>query len=355
MGGYKSSYKGRAEANQMRSREFRKPGDLESLLELLNGLLSGADHAALNLMANDAPQPLIFLHGAHRSGTTLFLQWLANTGLVAYPTNLLSRFYGAPLIGARIQQLLTDPRYNFRDEILDFNSQINFKSENGKTQGALSPNEFWYFWRRFLPFDDLDYLPDEELTRRGHLDGLRDELNALANVFERPFALKAMIMNQNIPALNSRFTRALFVHIKRDPVFNIQSALEARQRQYGNMDTWYSFRIREYHALKDLEPLDSVAGQIAAINRSVEHGLESVPEDRRMTVRYEDFCRAPSEIYKEIVDRLTVQGQNFDPPPYQGAGSFEPTNTWRLQRYSELEARDAWECIQARFDEDPGS
>ena len=102
------------------------------------------------------------------------------------PTNLLSRFYGAPLVGAKIQQLLTDPRYDFRDEILDFSSPIDFTSRNGKTRGALAPNEYWYFWRRFLPFDVLDYMPDDALKARGDLTGLRDELNALANIFGDP-------------------------------------------------------------------------------------------------------------------------------------------------------------------------
>ena len=93
------------------------------------------------------------------------MQWLANTGAVAYPTNILSRFFGAPVIGAQIQLLLTDPRYNFRDEIHDFNGTISFHSDIGKTRGALNPNEFWHFWRRFLPFGELDWLPDEELFR----------------------------------------------------------------------------------------------------------------------------------------------------------------------------------------------
>src|SRR5690606_6790054 len=130
----------------------------------------------------------IFVVGALRSGTTLLTQWLADSGMVAYPTNLLSRFYAAPLVGAKIQLLLTDPRYNFRNEILDFNGEINFSSENGKTQGALAPNEFWYFWRRFLPFDEFDYMPPEELRQRANLEGFRDELNALANIFNKPFA-----------------------------------------------------------------------------------------------------------------------------------------------------------------------
>ena len=333
----------------MRTEEFRKPDDLESLLKWINGSLSEANHASLVPMENEPQQPLVYLHGAHRSGSTLLLQWLSETGLAACPTNLLSRFYGAPVIGARIQQLLTDPRYNFRDEILDFNSEIDYRSENGKTRGALSPNEFWYFWRRFLPFENLDYLPDEELTRKGHMDGLRDELSALANVFERPFALKAMIMNQNIPALNARFDNALFVHIHRDPVFNIQSALEARKRQYGDIRRWYSFRIREYPDLKDLDPLESVAGQIAAINRSIEIGMRSVPPHRRLTIAYEAFCEDPRACYDAIAERLRGLGHSTDVPAYAGPESFEVTNQWRLEEHSQTEVLKAFTRMSERM------
>lgn len=328
-----------------RTARFRKHSDLESLLVEINGRLESSNAEMTRRLAEER-QPKIFVHGPLRSGTTLFMQWLSETGLAACPTNFLSRFYGAPVIGARIQQVLTDPRYNFRDEILDFNSRIDFRSENGKTRGALSPNEFWYFWRRFLPFENLDYLPGVELIRRGHLDGLRDELNALANAFERPFALKAMIMNQNIPALSGRFDNALFVHIHRDPVFNVQSALEARKRQYDDIRHWYSFRIREYPDLKDREPLESVAGQIAAINRSVEIGMQSVPDNRRLTVPYESFCKDPRSYYEQVIERLRELGWSTKEHPYVGPESFQITNHWRLDEYSQEEAEEASAAMQ---------
>src|SRR4030095_4024262 len=110
------------------------------------------------------------------------MQWLANTGVVSYPTNILSRFFGAPVIGAQIQCLLTKPPYNFRNELLDFNSAIPFESEVGKTRGALSPNEFWYFWRRFLPFGELDWLPDEHLMEVVDRKQLVAELTGLTRV-----------------------------------------------------------------------------------------------------------------------------------------------------------------------------
>ena len=326
-----------------RTKEYARVSDLESLLQELNASLAGANEHYLN--RSEEHYSKIFVMGPLRSGSTLFTQWLANTGIVAYPTNILSRFFGAPLVGAKIQQLLTDPRYNFRNEIVDFNSDINFSSDNGKTRGALAPNEFWYFWRRFLPFDGVDYLPAEELREKGNLGGLRDELNALANISEKPFAMKAMIMNQNIPELAEQFDKTLFIYIHREPIFNIQSALEARKRQYGDINTWYSFKIKEYPELKNLDPLESVAGQIVAINRSVEQGIANLPDSRKLVVKYEDFCHRPEYYYNETARRLVEQCGVDDVPDYSGEAVFSNTNRWRLEEYSLKDAERVYEKI----------
>lgn len=331
-------------APENRTQGYKRVSALEELLKDINGSLESANENYLKDSKERLPK--IFLMGSHRSGSTLFMQWLAKTGLVAYPTNILSRFYAASLVGAKIQQLLTDPRYNFRNEILDFSSEINFSSDNGKTKGALAPNEFWYFWRRFLPFDQLDYLPGQELKENGNLAGFRDELNALANIFEKPFAMKAMIMNQNIPELAEQFDKSLFVWIRRDPIFNIQSALEARKRQYGDINTWYSFKIKEYPHLKNLDPLESVAGQIAAINRSVEQGIADLPDHKKLVVRYEDFCQRPEHYYNEITRRIVELGgidDKFD--SYNGEISFLNSNIWRLEEYSKANA----EVVYSKF------
>ena len=330
---------------EQRTEQFSRVSDLEELLRELNANLAGANEQYLDNSSERYSK--IFVIGALRSGTTLFTQWLANTGLAAYPTNLLSRFFGAPLVGAKIQQLLTDRRYNFRNEILDFNSNINFSSDNGKTKGALAPNEFWYFWRRFLPFDELDYLPRDELRRKANLAGFRDELNALANIFEKPFAMKAMIMNQNIPELAEQFEKALFVWIRRDPIFNIQSALEARFRQYGNMQTWYSFKIKEYPSLRDLDALESVANQIYAINYAIETALSKLPDADKLEVNYEDFCQRPEFYHNEIVRKLREKSgiSEMVSGEYKGEAGFINTNSWRLKEYSRADAENVYRQI----------
>jgi hypothetical protein len=175
-----------------RVKKFKRNTQLEGLLPSINSLLACSEsHALEDRCSNGEDYPILFVMGPLRSGTTLFMQWLASSGVVAYPSNLLSRFYGAPVMGAMIQLLLTDPRYNFRNEILDFNSAISFDSENGKTKGALAPNEFWYFLRKFLPFQYLDWLSDYELQQAFDKFKFVDVIVCLSRLFELTFALKS--------------------------------------------------------------------------------------------------------------------------------------------------------------------
>lgn len=306
-----------------REQTFKRNASLEGLLRTINGLLDCSEQVALELYSSEQENyPIVFVMGPHRSGTTLFTQWLANTGVVSYPTNLLSRFYGAPVMGAQIQLLLTDPRFNFRNEILDFNSVISFESENGKTKGALAPNEFWYFWRRFLPFGELDWLPDEELFRVVDQKKLVAELSTLTRVFGKPFALKSMILNYNIPFLDAIFEKALFVQIKRDPVTNVASILEARKRQLGSENEWYSFKIPEYPQLKDLDPIAQSAGQLHYINKAVTKGMSKVDESRKLVVQYEDFCLNPRSTFDQLISKLDLSGDDY---AYSGPERFNLT------------------------------
>lgn len=318
-----------------RKSEFKRNQQLEKLLHSINNSLECAEQQLLNSSSELGPShPIIFVFGPLRSGTTLFMQWIAATGLAAYPSNLLSRFYGAPLIGAQIQLLLTDPLYNFRNEITEFNNPITFKSENGKTKGALAPNEFWYFWRRFLPFQEIDWLPDDELFIRVDIDKLTNELTALTRIFNKPFALKSMILNYNIPFLNKIFKNAIFIQIKRNPVTNIASILDARKRQLGSETTWYSFKIREYYSLKNLDPISQAAGQLHYINTALEKGMATIEESKKIIVQYEDFCQNPTLIFNQLLKILNYPTNKYH---YNGPNQF------KLSRNNDVANRQAIE------------
>lgn len=307
---------------EIRTRDFSRNRELEALLGEVNDILWTAEQSLLPKAASEFP--LLFIVGPHRSGSTLLMQWLANMGHFAYPTNLLSRFYKAPITGAKIQLLLTDERYNFRNEILDFSTKVNFRSDNGKTVGALAPNEFWYFWRRFLSFSELDYLPTAELESVVDTTTLGAELRGVAAAHAKPLVMKALILNYNIDLLERLFKNSIFIYSKREPLSNIASGLNARQRQYGNIEQWYSFKIPEYHQLKARDPYTQVAGQIYHINHAVQKGLAEVPEQRKLTIQYEEFCQHPEYFYHELRQRLAILGHR-SPPKYTGPEAFKPT------------------------------
>lgn len=312
---------------EKRVKEFQRNMQLENTLHEINIDLEVAEQKLLKKKYKK--YPIILVMGALRSGTTLTMQWLANTGEFSYPTNFISRFYKAPILGAKIQRMLCDPALNFRNEMMDIMQKVNYSSQNGKTQGVLAPNEFWYFWRRFLPYEtlDVDYLPDSELLRMFDKETFINEVMGVADVFHKPFAMKGMIVNYNIGFLNKILDNVVFIYIKRDPYANIASVLEARKRQFGNEKTWYSFRIPEMERLLQYDdPAMQVAGQLYYINRAIENGLKDVAWERKLEITYEDFCKNPRKFYYLLAERLKEQGLSIA-EQYCGEETFQITRT----------------------------
>ena len=315
---------------ETRTPGFRRNPLLEQLLaELGNDLAPAEERLVARYRNRPAEFPVVLVFGPLRSGTTLFMQWLANTGLAACPTNLLSRFHRTPIVGAKIQRLLTDPQYNFRDELGEFAGQVGYRSENGKTQGALAPNEFWYFWRRFLPESGRDVWTDDELRRGMDTATLLAELAGIADVFRKPFAAKAMLFNYNIPFLDAIFGKALFVQIRRNPVDNAASVLEARKRQFGDATSWYSFEIPEYAELKDRNPVVLAAGQDHFIDRGVTAGMATVAVHRKVIVQYEDFCANPAKVFAELSAKLAGREAAYDGPKAFDVAPARDPALWR--------------------------
>lgn len=310
---------------ETREKDFQRNAKLEALLFEINADLVVAEKELVK--KEFKKYPVVLVMGALRSGTTLMTQWLANTKEFAYPSNVLSRFYNAPIIGAKIQKLLLDPEYNFRNEISDFSHSIDYNSLNGKTHGALAPNEFWYFWRRFLPYADLsvDYIPDSELVKCFDKKLFIHELMGVADVFKKPMAMKGMIANYNIGFLNEVIDNVVFIYIKRNPYANVVSVLEARRRQLGNEKLWYSFRIPEMKELLKIEnPVRQVSGQIYYINKAIEKALEKIPTERKLEIEYEDFCQNPEKYYFELKEKLEQQNCKIS-QVYIGENRFDNT------------------------------
>jgi len=263
--------------------------------------------------------PVLFLVGCPRSGTTAFMQFLQASGAFAVPTNVLSRFYYAPVLGAKIQQLLFDPAFDFRGELTGATGVPPTVSCLGKTNGPLAVSEIGHLWRRFLPAYDFGYIEPE---RQAEIDtiGLAAEFAGMERVFGRPLALKGGLL-YNLSHLRRCAPKTLVVYLKRNRLEVACSILLAREEHNVNRDDWWSVRPREYQWLRTLDVHHQVAGQVFFTHRSLERELALVPAPEWMQVDYGEFCADPAAIYSQIAERFRGLGATL-PADYPGPGEF---------------------------------
>lgn len=328
---------------QHRTAAFCKDPHQENLLAELNNLLSVCQET-VNQRFTRPLFPVLLIMGVARSGTTLFYQWLAESQQWGFPSNITARFFRAPYIGARVQQILLE--HDYKNEIAGFQKTDPYFSSLGKTRGALAPHEFWYFWRRFFPLDaEADVVPSDALhsvdTAR-----LNAEIASLEAALEKPIAMKALLLNWHIPFLNTVFEKVLFVHIRRDPVHLMQSLMEGRMKNFGSEDLWYAFKPPEYAWLKDMDPITQVAGQVYFTQKAVETGLAQIAEGRQMTVEYVDFCQQPAAFWKELCEKMN--GMGYALGPYAGPEQFEATTTIRVSAERWASYRAAFAAFQSQ-------
>jgi len=320
--------------NSARQEKYKRNELLEIALKDINSILSGVELKEITEFQKNK-FPIIFILGNPRSGSTLLLQWLASLGCFAYPSNLISRFYQAPYLGAKIQKVLAE--YDFKGEIFDPDYEKKFHSDLGKTKGPLAPHEFWYFWRRFFKYDEIQKLEQENLNEID-VDLLLSELGAMEHEFQKPLVFKGMMFNWDIEFLNSIFEKALFINLKRNPIHNMDDIFYARKNFFGDTKKWYSFKPPEYEQLKSKDPLTQVAGQVFYTNQYIDKQFEKISDDKILSIEYEDLCLNPEQIYCMIYDKFAAQGYEL-PKQYNGVKKFNIDKELRIidQQAAEFE------------------
>lgn len=294
--------------DRRRKASHKKNNILENLFPEMIELLAPVEEKALQRF-NKPKKKVFFIVGCARSGSTLLYQYLAKTNLFAYPTNLVSRFYYAPYVGARVQQLLLDN--DSKGEIFNIeNNQFEYESKLGKTSGAGAPHEFWYFWDRFFKFDDLQQL-SEKSKKNINWELFNKELHAFESAFDKPILMKAMKLNWHLDLLVKNIPNVHIIFIKRDVLYNAQSLLQAREDFFGNKESWYSFKTENYSELNKLSPEKQVVHQVFGTNKAIQQQLDLLEKSQYTTINYEDFCESPNELMINLYKSagLTLRGE----------------------------------------------
>jgi hypothetical protein len=151
-------------------------------------------------------------------------------------------------------------------------------------------------------------------------------------------------MNWNIDYLNHIVQKPLFLFIKRDAVNNMASLFKTRKIFFNDPNRWYSFKPPEYETLKTKNVYLQLAGQVYYTNKYIEETLGNIQPERRITISYEKFCKAPEHHYNLIVYHLKHHGYSID-QVYTGPPSFQQSLNFN-DEFNVAKAEKALACIQ---------
>lgn len=308
---------------QNKTSEFRPNEKLDNVIKELYNLLFPVQKQ-LQKKYQHNKYPFLFIVGCPRSGTTLLLQWLASLNLFSYPTNLLNRFAYAPYIGAQIQKILFDKQFDFSNEFTDINSSISFSSNLGKSKGVLATNEFQHFFRNHMNNFVPKYLNDDDINDID-FTGIRQGLSSIEAAFGKPFAVKLVMLQFNLDMAFKLLPNSIFAFIRREPIYNMQSILFAREKYYNDRNKWWSVKPKQYSELKEMDVYHQIAGQVYYTNKTIEDAIRNISSKNKIEIQYEDFCHRPRKYYEQIKNKYEYFGYEM-PDFYAGINYFANTN-----------------------------
>lgn len=232
-------------------------------------------------------QPVVFLVGAPRTGSTLLFQLITHYLAVGYTDNFAAIFHRNWLSALWLGNLLARDR-----------PHGVFRSRHGGSEGWHAPSEAGEFWYRWVP-RDRHFLEAPEIpaaTRRM----LRAELVAATGIVGRPLVFKNLPMGQRMRLVADVLPEARFVHCRRDPCETVLSILAARRRLGIAPVDWWSVMPRNVDALRGLDEVDRVVEQVLCIEAQIAEDSRLFPETRLIEIDYGDTCSAPELVLARI-------------------------------------------------------
>lgn len=326
----------------------KPPYNLDDLLTLLREMLNPLQIESEKSFTQSQSSPFGFVVGNPRSGTTLLSQWLSSFGCFSYPSNFMTRFAYASYMGALFQEMLFNEKFDPQNDFSDIKSNLNFKSDLGKSKGALAVNEFNHFYRLYTKQTHPIFLSKNKL-QKVDWEELENALTLIESVFEKPFISKMTILKYNLYDLYKNIN-CLFFYIKRDPMFNMQSLYFARLKFHNSINKWYGSKPKEYDELKEKDVYHQIAGQIYFTDKSIQEDLKKVPKERQISIDYQNFCKNPEVYRQEIYAMYSYLGIKLKQPKIHHK-KFEALNKYQLPKEKSKKMEQAYNHFIDKYGE----
>lgn len=264
------------------------------VIERMNELLAEEDDR-LTAHFGKPKLPVSYIFSQPRSASTLFTQVVFSAYRIGYASNLLSRFYRAPYIGAKLEAGIADP---------DHTSTYRTKHV---TLGAHEPHEWGWFFRHWLGLaaDEFYCPPNSPFDA----DGLGRKIAALESVFDAPMLFDSVFAMTNYDRTLQATPNALAVYVRRDPYYVCNSLINARLDRHGDLSAWYGQRPRNVQELLRIEdPVEQIAAQVKSIDDELERDLGGLDQRRVLRVDYDDLVERPLEQAARFASLLEQHG-----------------------------------------------
>ena len=239
-------------------------------------------------------QPIVFVVGIHRTGSTFVSQVLADCfpfALVGNHNTLFPR--SKYFIHLLLKQFYKKGRFKNR----------SYKSYYGISRGFYSIGDSYEIWDRWLGGSHY-YKPDEISKRK------RDEMREYFAYLGKSWG-KTIIAKNNrnmllIKELKEIFPNAFFVVVNRGRAEVIQSTIQASKDFFGSDDYMWGLRPSENFSMEDYDnKMEAYCHQYLELEKVLKRQLEELSPDRYAEVLYEEFCADPVSHLEMIKGKIS--------------------------------------------------
>ncbi|MDX2286246.1 MAG: sulfotransferase [Bacteroidia bacterium] len=282
-------------------------------LKPLDWLLQGAERRRIR-RAKPSDLPLILILGGSRSGTTLFYQTLAQYLPVSYFNNLSAPFPRSPITAGKLFS-----RFLRR-------GKKTFQNYYGSVSGFSGPNDGFHIWNRWLG-EDRNAVPAQIAPEQ--VRDMQQFFHAWHEAFGKPFLNKNNRNSLCVQLFYEAFPRIVFVEIRRDPVYVIQSLIQSREAVQGSKYIAWGLASTDSDPGTDpLSYVDDICRQVHAVEAELDEARSAVPDAQYIRVSYESFCQNPAGVVQELSRR--IWGAELPAAQLSDLKPFENTNRKRL-------------------------